>query len=140
MTDLEFVKQQIENIAEKTIEISENIWELAELPYEEEQSAKLLCDALREQGFTIETGIAGMPTAFTGTYAVGTGKPVSFDLSDLTDPSDVRAEATRLQGGELLIVSRWSLIEGKWKKERFRFSGREQRSTCKLGTSFARSE
>ena len=76
MTDLEFVKKQIENIADKTISISESIWEFAELPYEEEKSAKLLCDALEKEGFIIETGIAGIPTAFTATYAVGTGKPV----------------------------------------------------------------
>ncbi|NCB42953.1 MAG: amidohydrolase [Clostridia bacterium] len=76
MTDLEFVKKQIENIADETISISESIWEFAELPYEEERSAKLLCNALEKEGFILKTGIAGIPTAFTATYAVGTGKPV----------------------------------------------------------------
>ena len=76
MTDLEFVKQQIENTASKTIELSEKIWNYAELPYEEEKSAKLLCEALEKEGFKIETGLADMPTAFSATYAVGTGKPV----------------------------------------------------------------
>ncbi len=76
MTDLEFVKRQIENLASKTIELSENIWNFAELPYEEEKSASVLIQALEAEGFKIETGLAGMPTAFSASFAVGTGKPV----------------------------------------------------------------
>lgn len=76
MNDLEFVVDRIEKIAPKTIGISRKIWEYAELPYEEFRSAELLIDALKDEGFDIETGLAGMPTAFAATCAVGTGSPV----------------------------------------------------------------
>lgn len=76
MTDLQFVTGQIEAIAPKALEISRKIWEYAELPYEEVQSAELLIRALKDEGFSVETGLAGMPTAFAASFAVGTGKPV----------------------------------------------------------------
>ncbi len=53
--------------------LSDAIWELAELPMEEYQSARLLADALEKNGFHVERGVAGMPTAFIATY--GSGKP-----------------------------------------------------------------
>ena len=48
--------------------ISDQIWDLAELPYDEYQSSKLLCDTLEQEGFTVTRGVAGIPTAFTATY------------------------------------------------------------------------
>ena len=52
------------------------IWGYAELSYEEFKSSAALIAALREQGFEIEEGIAGMPTAFKASYKCGSGKPV----------------------------------------------------------------
>ena len=54
--------------------ISDAIWEYAELGLQESRSSKLLADTLEEAGFTVERGLAGMPTCFVGTY--GSGKPV----------------------------------------------------------------
>ena len=48
--------------------ISDRIWDLAELPYDEYQSSQLLCDTLEHEGFTVTRGVAGIPTAFTATY------------------------------------------------------------------------
>ncbi len=50
------------------------IWNFAELGYQEYKSSALLQKTLKEAGFTITTGVAGMPTAFIAEY--GTGKPV----------------------------------------------------------------
>ena len=50
------------------------IWENPELAFTEYKSAKCLCDALEKEGFRVETGLAGIETAFSGTY--GSGKPV----------------------------------------------------------------
>src|SRR5215204_1334322 len=55
-------------------QIARKIWEFAEVGYKETKSSALLQETLAKQGFKIEKGIAGMPTAFTATY--GTGKPV----------------------------------------------------------------
>jgi aminobenzoyl-glutamate utilization protein B len=58
----------------RIIEISDRIWALAELGLVEFKSSKLLADELERNGFTVELGVAGMPTAFVATY--GEGKPV----------------------------------------------------------------
>jgi aminobenzoyl-glutamate utilization protein B len=59
---------------EKFGRISDAIWEYAELGLQEFQSSKLLADTLEAAGFTVERGLAGMPTCFVATY--GSGKPV----------------------------------------------------------------
>ncbi|MFA9437605.1 MAG: M20 family metallopeptidase [Candidatus Bathyarchaeota archaeon] len=55
-------------------EMSDAIWQYAELGYVEFKSAKLLADELESHGFKIERGVAGIPTAFVGIW--GKGKPV----------------------------------------------------------------
>ncbi len=59
---------------EKFGRISDAIWGYAELGLQEFNSSKLLADTLEAAGFTVERGLAGMPTCFVATY--GTGKPV----------------------------------------------------------------
>ena len=55
--------------------ISDNIWHYAELGFQETQSSKILADVLKQAGFEVEQGVAGMPTAFTATWRQGSGKP-----------------------------------------------------------------
>jgi aminobenzoyl-glutamate utilization protein B len=62
------------------IQISDDIWALAETAFEEDQSSKLLADYAESQGFTVERGVAGEPTAFVATY--GSGKPVISVLGE----------------------------------------------------------
>lgn len=54
--------------------ISKQIWDFAELGYQEEKSSALLEEQLKKEGFDVKTGVAGIPTAFVATY--GSGKPV----------------------------------------------------------------
>lgn len=54
--------------------ISKQIWDFAELGYLEEKSSIVLQDLLKKEGFKVEAGVAGIPTAFVATY--GEGKPV----------------------------------------------------------------
>ena len=54
--------------------LQKTIWANPELGFLETNSSGLLKQHLRENGFTIEEGVAGMPTAFVATY--GSGKPV----------------------------------------------------------------
>ena len=56
------------------------IWDYAELGYLEEKSTTLLQNILTENEFTVETGVAGIPTAFVATY--GQGKPVIAILAE----------------------------------------------------------
>ncbi len=54
--------------------MSDEIWALAKTAYEEEGSAKILADFAEANGFRVERGMAGMPTAFTAEY--GSGEPI----------------------------------------------------------------
>jgi aminobenzoyl-glutamate utilization protein B len=68
------VIQSLEAKKQQYVDVASNIWNLAELGYKEGKSANLLQSMLKEEGFTIETGVAGIPTAFTATF--GSGTPV----------------------------------------------------------------
>ena len=62
------------------IAISDSIWALAETAFEEHQSSQILADYAEQQGFSVERGVAGMPTAFVATY--GSGSPVISVLGE----------------------------------------------------------
>ncbi len=65
---------------EKLAGVARQIWELAELGYQEKESTKLLQTQLKNAGFTIETGVADIPTAFVASY--GQGEPVIGILAE----------------------------------------------------------
>lgn len=60
--------------------IALTIWEYAELGFKETKSSSLLQNTMKENGFNVETGVAGIPTAFVATY--GSGKPVIGILAE----------------------------------------------------------
>ncbi len=68
------LKKWIDQEQERIIAVSDWIWELAETAMHEKASSAILADALEKEGFQVERGVAGMPTAFTATF--GTGRPV----------------------------------------------------------------
>lgn len=70
----------IEKHQKELIRISDEIWAHAETAFEETQSAKILADYAEAQGFTVERGVAEIPTAFVATY--GSGKPVISVLGE----------------------------------------------------------
>lgn len=70
----EAVIRYIESIQDELIKVSDTIWANPEIGLEEYKSSKLLADFAEKNGFKVERGISGMPTAFVASY--GTGKPV----------------------------------------------------------------
>ena len=87
MTQVEEIKALVARNAEATKALASQIWSYAELSYEEFKSAAALIEALKVQGFTIEEGIAGMPTAFTARFVSGSGKPVIGLLAETLCPA-----------------------------------------------------
>jgi aminobenzoyl-glutamate utilization protein B len=78
-----YKKEVIQNLEAKQVEYGQTahqIWEWAEVGYQETKSSSLLQEILKKEGFTIETGVAGMPTAFVATY--GSGGPVIGVLAE----------------------------------------------------------
>lgn len=68
------VLKSLDQKSETYGEISQEIWSLAEMGYQEEKSSALLQQTLQDAGFTIKKGVAGIPTAFIAEY--GNGSPV----------------------------------------------------------------
>jgi aminobenzoyl-glutamate utilization protein B len=64
----------VEGNRERIIEISDAVWGYAELGFVEFKSSKLLADELEAHGFSVERGVAGIPTAFVAKW--GSGRPV----------------------------------------------------------------
>ena len=60
--------------------VNRNIWGWAETGLEETKSSKELQDLLTANGFTVQAGVANMPTAFVATY--GSGRPVIGILAE----------------------------------------------------------
>jgi len=56
------------------VRMSDQIWQYAETALREHKSAQLLADYAEQQGFRVERGVAGMPTAFIASY--GEGRPI----------------------------------------------------------------
>ena len=75
----------------RLIELADQIWEVAEPAFEEFQSAEAICDFLESAGFLVERGIAGLPTAFKGTF--GSGHPVIGILGEYDALIDLSQEA-----------------------------------------------
>ena len=71
---LDDVLKNLDGKSESYGEIAQTIWDLAEMGYQEEKSAALLQKTLADAGFTINKGVAGIPTAFTAEY--GSGAPI----------------------------------------------------------------
>lgn len=64
----------IEKHGAELIGLSDEVWGFAEPALREVRSAKALADYAEKQGFSVERGLAGMPTAFVASY--GEGRPI----------------------------------------------------------------
>ncbi|MFC1995823.1 M20 family metallopeptidase [Chloroflexota bacterium] len=68
-------------------ELSLKIHSTPELGFQEVKAAELLTNYLKENGFSMEVGICGLPTAFRGSY--GQGKPAIALLAEYDALPDV---------------------------------------------------
>lgn len=69
---MESLQQEIEKIRAKhehhILNLSDQIWEIAETRFQEHQSVEAITAYLREIGFHVETNIGGLDTAFVAKY------------------------------------------------------------------------
>jgi len=66
--------------AARDAQVARQIWDWAELGYQETKSSALLQEELGKAGFKVEAGVAGIPTAFVAT--AGSGEPVIGILAE----------------------------------------------------------
>ncbi len=74
------ILQEIDARYDNTASVARQIWEWAEVGYQEEKASGLLQQNLRAQGFKITAGVADIPTAFMAEY--GKGGPVIAILAE----------------------------------------------------------
>jgi aminobenzoyl-glutamate utilization protein B len=80
---------------EQTAAVARSLWEFAEVGYQETRSSELLQTELRTAGFTIEAGVANIPTAFTASF--GSGGPVIGILAEFDALPGINQDAVPMR-------------------------------------------
>ncbi len=75
--------------------LNERLWDLAEIRFEEFESSKLTAGILEEHGYTVETGVGGLPTAYKAVY--GSGSPVIGLLAEYDALDGMSQESDALE-------------------------------------------
>ena len=78
--DTAAIMSKIDARYDETAEVARKLWEWAEVGYQENQSSGLLQDKLKAAGFSIEKGVADIPTAFVASW--GNDGPVIAVLAE----------------------------------------------------------
>ena len=89
------VIKDLDQKADKYAKTAKQIWDWAEVGFQEEKSSALLQTTLKEEGFEIVSGVAGMPTAFIASY--GSGLPVIAVLAEFDALPGLSQKATPYQ-------------------------------------------
>ena len=71
----------VEAMKEHTQQMVDSIFSFGELGFQETETHRYVVDILKKNGFTVEEGVAGIPTAFMASW--GSGKPVIALGSDI---------------------------------------------------------
>lgn len=74
----------------------QEIWNYAETAFREYRSAQAYCALLRSEGFHVEEGTGGMPTAFKATF--GEGRPVLGSFVEYDAVPDNSQQPVPVQG------------------------------------------
>jgi aminobenzoyl-glutamate utilization protein B len=96
------VADDVERRAKLTQEIVDMLFSFGELGFQEVETARYLGDLLTKEGFRVQKGYAGMPTAWVATW--GSGKPVIALGADI----DGIPQASQKPG----VAYRAPLVEG----------------------------
>lgn len=72
--------QEVDRLSADVGAMAASLWTFSETALRETRSAALLADRLEREGFRVERGVAGMPTAFTAEW--GNGRPVIGILAE----------------------------------------------------------
>src|SRR4029079_17681023 len=72
---------EVDSMGENIQKMNDTVFSFAELGFQEYETTKYLTGILEQNGFKIERGVAGMPTAWTARW--GAGKPVIALGSDV---------------------------------------------------------
>lgn len=95
MNHKQLIEAAVEEKASAILELSDQVFDLAEVGFREYQTVQLYWEALEKEGFQVERGLDGMPTAFKAVY--GSGKPVIGYLAEYDALPNLSQEAGSTQ-------------------------------------------
>lgn len=99
MLDKKEFLQYIDEKSDVITDVSDKIWEFAELSLREFKSSQLMAEVLRQEGFQVEYPFCNIKTAFKASY--GTGKPVIGILAEYDALSGLSQEGALAEKKEL---------------------------------------
>ena len=93
----------IDEASDKIIKLADAIWDNPETAFREYKSSEALISFLGSEGFTVATGVAGLPTAFIASF--GSGHPeigfiAEFDALPGISQQAMQPRPVRLEGTE----------------------------------------
>src|SRR5882672_4407972 len=77
------VGQEVDGLQEMIQRMNDQVFSFGELGFQEFETTKYLTGILRQNGFTVQENLAGIPTAWMASW--GSGKPVVALGSDIDD-------------------------------------------------------
>jgi aminobenzoyl-glutamate utilization protein B len=102
VSNIEAMKADAFSVVDKNADrmgrLSDAIYSYAEIGFQEVKTIALVTKTLRDAGFTVTTGVAGMPTAYMATY--GSGGPVIGLMSDFDGVPATSQQPTTLEHAE----------------------------------------
>lgn len=87
----QLIETAVQEKASLILDLSDQVFDFAEIGFQEFKTARLYTDLLRQEGFAVEQGLDGMPTAFKAVY--GSGKPVIGYLAEYDALPDLSQQA-----------------------------------------------
>tara|TARA_R110000737_G_scaffold2965_1_gene10521 strand:- start:52296 stop:53783 length:1488 start_codon:yes stop_codon:yes gene_type:complete len=106
MRDAAYVEQDAARQQIVTTELAQNMWHWAETRFHEQKSSQAMQNILAAEGFKVEVGVAGMPTAFVASYS-------SSDSNSEGPVIAILAEMDALPGLSQKAVAYKQAIDGK---------------------------
>src|SRR2546422_2741090 len=91
-----------------TQQMVDSIFSFGELGFQEVETSRYLVALLKREGFTVEEGVAGIPTAWVATW--GSGKPVIALGSDIDGIPQRRRSPARSEEHTSELQSRLHLV------------------------------
>jgi aminobenzoyl-glutamate utilization protein B len=72
---------EVDSMSTLTQQIVDQVFSYSELGFQEVETSRYLTGLLEKNGFRVERGVAGIPTAWVATF--GSGKPVIMFMTDI---------------------------------------------------------
>ena len=68
---IRFMRQEAEQKARLLSDLNKSLWNYAEFGFQEFQSSRIVEEVLKQEGFDVQLGVGGLPTAVKASFGKG---------------------------------------------------------------------